>query len=298
MEQSLLIELIRTLDSSEKAHLLQFAALPFFNNGRMREHTLPFLNICLDHPWHLPEQRLEKKDVYAKIFPGQKFVEGKIEKVMVDALKIVRSFLLSKHYFSDENQFDQTLEFSHIVRSRGLANRQLHLLTRAQKIQEETPVKNAAFFYRQFLLEYAIHDLESFQNQKKGELNISKVLNALEAHFHLNRFALLNRLLVQQKATNIPLSNTVQKLLKESYALDHPFEEYPAIKANFEVLNLLRKETIDPEDLRNLFNYIKKEEIALDKESLQEFYSYLRSLCILTLSSDVEQPKVDYIEMV
>lgn len=293
MEQSLLIDMIRTLSTTEKAHLMEYAMLSFVNNGRMKEHVLPFLRLCFEHPWHLPEQRLEKSAVYAQLFPGEKFVEGKIEKVMVDALKIVRGFLLSGHYFRDDNQFHQILDFSEVARARGLANRQVQLLTRVQKIQEETLCKNARFFYRQFLLEYAFHDIESFSNQIKGELNISNVLNALETHYQLNRLALMNRLILQQKTSKINLSNDIKTLIGEIYTTSHLFENIPNFKVQYEIFRLLNDEKPGSIEIRSLFKYIRENEQILGDENLKEIYSYLRNLCILALAADVQQLEID-----
>ncbi len=36
---------------------------------------------------------IPKKHVFAKVFPNQSFVEGKLEKLMVDGLKVVRAFI-------------------------------------------------------------------------------------------------------------------------------------------------------------------------------------------------------------
>jgi hypothetical protein len=100
MEESQLIELIKSIKPEEKEHLLEFAMLRFFNNGRMRAQIRPLLDICLDHPWHDTEQKPRKKWRYtAGVFPDQAYVEGKLEKVMVEAQKIIRSFLLNQLLF-------------------------------------------------------------------------------------------------------------------------------------------------------------------------------------------------------
>ena len=199
MEQTQLIELIRTLSPEEKVHVLQFATLSMFNQGRMQVQVGPLLDICLNHPWHEPEQKLEKKAVFSRLFPDQEFVEGKLEKVMVDAHKVIRTFLLAQNYFQDDNEFQQVYDFSEIVRKRGLELRHQHLITKLQKIQDEVPWGNINFLHRQYLLENAIHEQECFHNQAKGDLNIPIVLQSLERYFCLNQLALVNRFLLQQK---------------------------------------------------------------------------------------------------
>jgi len=106
MEHTQLIELIGILKTEEKEQIRQFAALPFFNQGKMKAYVPLLLEICLTYSEHKSQLvGLEKKDVFALLFPGQEFVEGKLEKVMVEAHKIVRTFLLAQHYFHKNNEF-------------------------------------------------------------------------------------------------------------------------------------------------------------------------------------------------
>jgi len=123
MEQSQLIELIQVLKTEEKGHVLQFSTLSYFNHGRMRAQVIPLLEICLNHPWHLSDQKLDKMKVFEKVFPNQVFVEGKLEKVMVEAHKVVRTYLLTQRYFREENTFHQWLDFSEFAREQGLDTR-------------------------------------------------------------------------------------------------------------------------------------------------------------------------------
>ena len=102
MEQSLLIELIRTLLPEEKARVLQFAALDFMPSSKLRAHAIRLLELCFEYSWQDPAQSLEKRAVFDRLFPGQDFVDGKLEKIMVEALKMVRSTLLVKHYFRED----------------------------------------------------------------------------------------------------------------------------------------------------------------------------------------------------
>jgi hypothetical protein len=62
------------------------------------------------HPWHLDEQNLEKEMVYKKVFPGQNWVDGRLGKTMVEANKVVGSFLLTQKYFKSDNEFAQMLD--------------------------------------------------------------------------------------------------------------------------------------------------------------------------------------------
>ena len=190
MEQSQLVELIKTLKPKEKEQILQFASLFFFSRSKMRFHIGPLLDCCFNHNWEDSQQKMTKDEVYSRTFPGLAFVEGKLEKAMVEAQKLIRDFLLTQHYFREENEFNQVFDFAGIVRQRGLEARYKNLLIRLHKIQDNANCKDALYFHHQFELELAIHDEASIHNLLKGDLNIPPTIDALEMYSQLHRLAL------------------------------------------------------------------------------------------------------------
>jgi hypothetical protein len=293
MKDSQLIELIQRLKQPEKAQILQFAAISLFNDGRMRAQVIPLLEVCLEDSWHSRTQNLDKKTVFALVFPDQKFVEGKLEKVMVEAHRVVKTFLLVQNYLREDNGFGQTFDFAQIARMRGLEDRHQKTLLRLQKIQEEFPWKNATYFYHQFLLEKSIHDQETLRNHVKGDLNIPKMFQALDIFFNINHLAMLNYYLLQRKVTNLPIHDLILSLTEVKPIPEVYLAKSPILRINFEIFKLLKKEYPEFSDISNLFNMLRQHEAHLDEDSLREFYTYLRNVCILVLSTNFGQTDVD-----
>ncbi|MFN0174457.1 MAG: hypothetical protein ACKVU0_07425 [Saprospiraceae bacterium] len=260
----------------------------------MKAFVLPLLDICLNHNGHDSSQDLAKQKVFASLFPGQEFIDGKLEKVMVEAHKVVRTGLLLLYYLRDDNEFQQGFDYSQIVRKRGLSVRYQHLLKRLKKKQEDSQQKNANNIYQQFQLENAIHDEESLHNQKRGDLNIPNVLYALQLHGQLNRLALLNRFLLQRKVAKLDIPETLKPILEENAPSEMYLEQSPALRINHAIFDLLKKECPESSDIRFLFDLLRQQEQYLDRESLQEFYTYLRNLCILVLSADIEKLEIEF----
>jgi len=288
MVQSQLIELICTLNQPEKDLIQQFAQLPFFNQGRMKAFVPGLLAFCLSHPWQESQVILDKKTVFSSIFPNQEFVEGKLEKIMVEAHKVVRTVLLVQQYLHEENDFLLNFDYAKILRGNGLEVRYQLLLSKLQKIQQETEIKDSNYLYQQYILEYSIHDYESLHNQKKGDINVLNALEALELYSHLNRLALANRFLLQEKIVKMEVSEDKKHLIAETYVPTRYLESYPTIKVNYAIFQLLKKAHPSSSDILSLFQLLQFHEKNLDRESLQEFYTYLRNICILVLSSDSE----------
>ena len=268
----------------------QFAPLPFFNQGKMKAYVPSLLEICFNH---LGQEGLEKKTVFVGLFPDQEFVEGKLEKVMVEAHKVVRTALLVGNYLSADNEFQQAFDYAQIVRARDLGVLYPQLLSRLKKAQEGSQVKNASYFHQQFLVENALHEEECLHNQKKGDLNIPNVLQALELHGQLNRLALLNRLLLQKKVAKFEIPETIRPIIEENLSSAQYSEGSPTLQINIAIFNLLKKDRPNSSDIRMLLGLLRQYEENLDKESLQEFYTYLRNICALVFSADIEQVEIE-----
>jgi hypothetical protein len=293
MDQSQLIELIWTLNPDEKEQILQFSTLTMFNSGRMRAQVIPLLNYCLTLSEPFERQSLDKKEIFSIVFPDQSFVEGKLEKVMVDAHKIVRSFLLTQRYFSQDNEFHQLLDFAEIARKRKLGVRFQQSIAKLQKIQEGVVCKDDGYFYRQYLLEYAISDEESVRNQAKGDLNLPQTLYAFEQSCLLRRLELLNQFLLQQKIAKIDVTEAVQALINDCNVPENYLKEAPALKIHQQIFSLLKQRQLEPTDVQALFDLILFHESELTSKNLVEFYAYLRSLCILALTVDFERTELE-----
>jgi len=293
MEQSQLVELIRTLSPEEMEHVREFSTLHFFNSGSLRNPAITLLNICIDHPWHIEGQKLEKETLYPKLFPGQVWIDGRIEKTMVDAHKVVRCFLLTQKYFEADNEFAQLLDFSEIMRQRELNNRYQQVMSKLQKMLDSYPFDNKLKLKRQYELEFYKCDEASVRNQGKGDLNILNTLQALELDYQLKQLELVNQLLLQQKITVVEVPERLSTQLEKISVPDTYLEAHPVLQINYAIYQLLRKEPLMTEDAQYLFGLLQRHEGKFDKRSLQEFYSYLRNVCILALNVDFERIEID-----
>ncbi len=292
MEQTQLVELIKTLSTKEKAKLLQFDEIAVGSLEKIGKNVRALLTACLLHPWESSDEVMDKKELFAAVFPDRVYLESRLEKTMVEAHKIVRDFVASLHYFREENAFQQTLDYAESIRRRGLNARYQIALGKLRKMQEDTSQQHILYFHNQYQLEYAVHNEQSMNNQLKGELNIGNTLDALDMHHSLNSLALLNVYLLQQKVANLPFSEPMQERIEHTRVPERFLTNSPAIKINYIIFNLLKKQTYSNQDLQCLLDALIAHEIQIDTEALSGFYTYLRNICNLALSQDPDNEDI------
>jgi hypothetical protein len=294
MEQSQLVELISTISPEERQDILSFAKLGFANHGKMKAFVAPSLEICMDYAWGEAKNPLEKGAVYAQLFPGQPFVEGKLEKAMVDALKVLRLYVSARHYCREDNSFQLWFDYAEIVRKKGLNQRFLQIIEKLRKSQADMKFKNRDFYYREYLTEYAIHDFQSQYNLLSGDINLPRTLEALELHYYINHLALINRFVLQQKVGKLETPPIIQENLQGLNVPERCLDASPDLLINYTIFQLLAKPTPEHEDGRHLFDLLLKYEEVLEKEDLRAYYTYLRNICVLIYLSSPQIGQINY----
>lgn len=289
MEQSRLIELIQILSEEEKTQILEFVTQPFLKQEKITQHAITFLRFCLKHPWDYTNQKMEKKVVFEKVFPQQRFVEGKVEKLMVEAYKAIRYWLLIQNYFREENEFSQLFDFAEILRKRKLDSRHQQILARLQNLQAKAKQKNSLHFHRQILLEGAIHYDACRNNHIKGDLNIPNLLHTLDTYHHLRRLALLNCYLMQQKTIHLDDSEVIIYNLNVPSVPERCLNESLLLRLHNEIFNFLTNRLPTKAEIQHLFNLLLSSEREIDMENLLEFHAYLRNLCVILLNQALDQ---------
>lgn len=292
MEKSHLVDLIRVLTPEEKAHLREYAKLSFINDGSRKKHVFPLLEACLNHNWDIPGSNLEKERLYEQLFPGQAFVDGKLEKIMVEAHKIIRTYLVSQHYLREENEFQQNLDFAEIVRTRGMIDRYEHVISKVIKAQQDEPYRHAQHYHRQFILETALHYVDSMNNQRKGDLNIPQVLHATEMYYQCRKVALLSRFLLQQKAAKLITPPYIEEQIQSLVIAEADLQASPMLNINYLIFKLIQQAVPEFEQIKRLDDLLKTHENDLDTETIQEFYAYLRNFWVLLLTQNSDQSEI------
>lgn len=277
-----LVQLLKTLDSREREELKLFVQSPFFNRGKFRNNMARLLGLLFE--FMETEGDFEKSEIYSRLFPGEHETPGRMEKNMVELAALVRSFLLTNQYWNPENDFYQQLDWAVLLRKRSMISRYHQTISHIRKLQSTAPFESSEFYLKQFLLESEVHFWESVINRSKGDQNLPPLLNLLGHFYHLNRMELLNRLLVQQKVTQLDDSTADALALVDGPVPAALLEDNIALKINLQINQMLNAPVPDKADFYALAELLKRHENQIEPEALQEFYAFLRNTCTLLLN--------------
>ncbi|HNE29045.1 MAG TPA: hypothetical protein PLW66_07745, partial [Saprospiraceae bacterium] len=230
------------------------------------------------------EGQADKTQVQQLLFPGK--APGRLEKVMVEAGKLLRRFLLQQYYQEQESSVGQQLDWQKILQSRGLDGWQRQALFKLVRRQRALPGGNPRDSRDRFDTEYALFLHETDHNYLRTDLNVPTALSALDGYYYLMRLNLLNQYLLQQKVRRLDLSGLSGETAELSIEVpEHLLQESPLLLISFKINRLLSQEPPPLDDFRVLAELLRQHGPALDPAVLKDFYSYLRSTCALLINA-------------
>ena len=289
MKSSFVFELIRSFSPEERHELELFIASPYFNRGKNAGELTALVGFILNAPSQPGAAAPVKKDLYQRIFPGTPWVEGKLDKLLVELKKHLRTFLLSRQYFQVENDFQAELDWGKALHDKGMESHYQRLLEQMKTGGSSGQWKTAPHYLRQLHLEHAIHVQQSYDNRKKGDLNIPSVLHNLDMFYHLYRLEHLNYFLLQCKMTNLDISGDIALALRESPLPERYLEESSYLLIQYKIFCLLQSPNPSLAEFEALNDLLKQHEPFLEKSMLEQYYAYLRNICVLLIASGAEE---------
>lgn len=288
METTFVFELIKSLSAEERNELELFVASPYFNRGKHAGELIALLRCVLNFLSSPSAPALEKTIVYRQIFPDMPWVEGKLDKLLVEMKKLLRTFLLNRQYFQADNDFQAELDWGKVLQRKGMEQSYQQQLDKMKTAGSRNRWKTGAHYLQQFQLEHAIHVHQSYGNRRKGDLNIPPVLHNLDLFYHLNRLEHLNYFLLQNKVTNLEISESMDVALRESPLPERYLEESSYLLIQYKIFCVLRSPNPAVAEFEELNALLKQHEPFLEKSMLEQYYAYLRNICVLLIASGAE----------
>ena len=284
MKKNFVIEVTEKLQAEEVEAFRLFLNSPYFNQGFNSQSLIDLFEILCQAIQGGVLATLEKQQIFESLFPDKPFVESRVDKLTTELKGLLQGFLITQSYLSPENEAQQLLDLTREIRVKNLEGRYFQSLEKLKK-QSEAAVWESIDSHH-FLHVTAIeeHEWSSTFNKSKGDLNVPAVIKHLDNYYFNIRTEMLNRLLLQHRQTILPES--ALDLLAENWIVpEEHFKNSPLLSLVWEVHFLLRQETPNVEGFHQLLKAIQQHEKRINPETLAQFYTYLRNICIILINA-------------
>lgn len=275
MQQSKLLQTLRSLTAKERDRFVQYVASPFFNPRKKGEALLTFLLAFAPSFMH---ESLHEKNAFSAIFPDQPYQHQHLKNEMSDLNRLLRGFLAQ---IESESHPDQNA----LMALAQLRKRNVAPVFRAQynalaKQLDQAPILHEDHLYvRMQLLHEA--DLHHGQQQRRVVDNsLQAKMDQLDAYYLYHKLRgsceLLNRQNIFQEEPRLPLMQALQDHLADSPI---NYDHLPAIGIYHQIYLTLTAPEAD-HHYRELVKLLEANGQRLDPDEARAMYKYAQNYCI------------------
>lgn len=277
MHNSSLIEIFKRLTNKEIKSFFLYLESPLQDKGRYKKEALALLKILVKCAPDFEGEKIEKKNVYAKVFDNEPFKPGRLEKVMGELFKSLRLFLLAEKYITEDNEVDLQIDFAQILVDKGLSHRALNIIGATyEDLKAGSDTNSHKQRYKLSILEYEIN---MQRNRWKDDLNIIQTLRHLDLYYFSARINLLNHYLLLSKRAKFDSPIDLEAELKIHQLLNIVPDESPSLFISLKIFQLYINQKPDVHLFTELFDLLKSYEGIAGVGDMKQFYAYLRNYC-------------------
>lgn len=290
MRESNLIELFKTLNIKELKEFFLFLDSPYFDRGKYRKEVKIMFEILAKHAsngWETAD--LGKEKIYKKVFPGAAFVEGRLEKVMVEFSKSLRNFLLAQRYLSEENWQNTQADFIEILQERGLDERAEQVVRPLLHDLMQEKIKNADLYFKIYKIYSLYYTIKAQRNTWREDLHIGQTLRYLGLYYFDNRLRLLNHYLVLNNIGKVNAGINIEKEIEILNLYNINNEESPSTHVLKKIFELFCIKDRSIEALENLLGLLNKYEYSLSDLDKKTFFSFVRNYCMYLIKTNYSE---------
>ncbi len=231
MHDSQLMDMFRTLSQEDLSALKDFIRSPVFNpSSRAQWVSLLYDALASAYP-DFSQEEWQRDRIYEKLFPGHVFVEGRLEKVMTELLKVLRRYVVYKHSGMEEESVPFQMTLARYYRDHGLESKFLGTLDKLRRQSDELARPGSTDLYLRFRIEEILHDHLIIHYQKKGDANLQETIDRLDTFYMAERLILTGALLTIRSHTEFDEDRLMHMVHAISAYMDKGFQEdHPVLR--------------------------------------------------------------------
>lgn len=300
MKKTKLIKILASFNTSELRRLKDFVGSPFFNKNEKIQALFDFV---IQFAPDFNHEELTGEQAFNYVFKGEKYKEQAITKLSSKLYKLLYTFI---HLEKDkENGLQADINFLNFLNEKELIHEYTQHLNHVKKWIDNSTMRDANYFYQQFLVEQELSKLQSSRADfGTGDVNYQPAVNALDKYYLVQKLVYLCNQYNRQLTTphHTYEFELVQEL--EAYIPESPYYNLPTIQIWFTTLQLLKSndkkkhyfqlrklvfhhyKALNTFDIRNVFSTIQNN-ARLVFENKEDYYNELFELYNFQLEREI-----------
>ncbi|MEN0004501.1 MAG: hypothetical protein AAF798_10165 [Bacteroidota bacterium] len=173
MKNTLLVDLMLSLDNKERRMLTKVVRSPFFNRRAEVTKLYDYLDECLWQSNVIPS----KEQAFRKLFGPEPYADNRMRVCMSYLLKLIEQALIQQSFFADETTVRTRL--TQIYRQRQLYKQFERAYRSAESVLHSNPHHNAEYYEKSYQLQLEQYNYQA-SRKRVNALNLQEISNTLD----------------------------------------------------------------------------------------------------------------------
>ncbi len=290
MQNSKLIELLKSLSKRKLSHFHDFIRSPYFNKNTDINLFFEYLEKYSPAFTH---KNLDKKTAISKLNTSKKLNERSLAYLMNNLLNLLEKFLSIEKLMGDEFQTQQYLIQS--FKQHHLLNNVRNALKKANKHLEKNPYKNADYYFKSYQISKNAYEQTS-SNKRAFNEELQIAGNDLDVYFLVEKLRYCSEMLNLEKIINVKYDLQLGEEIIV-FLNNHPLAEIPAISIYLNFLKMLKEET-EVKHFKKVKQLLYDHVNVFSSEELKHLYTGILNYCTRKINRyNDEQYWLEYFEI-
>ncbi len=269
MKDRKVVELIQHFSKKDLKNLKRFLESPYFNTNPSISELYEFIH-NYSPGFNHPDLSIEK--AFGKVFPGRKFDERVITRLISKLYKLVEQFIIQTKF--EESEIQQKFYLLDYFSEKQLLKFFDSAHSSLKKAQEEYAYRDDNYYYNQYIVEYHSASHLSKLDDRTSEINIKNTVEAFDTFYWIRKIMLL---CLQLNRNNI-VANSNYDLSEVNFVIEklnnHNILKVPSLNVWYRAL-LLLNDPGDIEHYQNLKMSLSLHDHLFSSEEIQNLYTFI-----------------------
>jgi hypothetical protein len=282
MENTKLIQLMKTFSAKELRECGEFVHSPFFNKHEDFAALYDYLRSCA--PAFSPK-KIQRETVYKALFPKKKYDEKHLNHLASFLLKLVEQYIGLKQYL--KNEILENINILNAYIEKGLDKHYHYIYEITQEKLKKYPHRNVDFFYLQYLLSETDNRYFLSKKIRRYDIRLQSAADYFDLYLLASKLKYFCEML--DRKMSLAADYKLNMLSEIASAIQQiEIEKFPGIWVYWEILQMLQKPAAVAH-FHNLKKIIEKNSSDFPREELQNLYFYAINYAIRKVNVG-EQP--------
>lgn len=264
MQNSKLIELLRTFEKEDFRAFSDFVKSPYYNKRADLIALFSYLKKCAPD---FPANKLDHKKVFKNVFPKEAYDEKQMGYCMNYLHKLTEKFVGLRKY--EAKEFSRETDILEGLVERRLDKHYQYLKTKNETILKQTQIKDSQYYFQKYQMATIANTHFLNQEIRAFDASLQNAANALDFFYLGEKIKLACEILDRQRIFQGKYQLCFEKAIHE-IGQGVSFSEHPVIAQYYQIFKMLTEENAEShyQKLKQLFRKNDHQTSLIDKQKI------------------------------